>query len=76
MASVLQAGVDRLKVGRLLVPLWLILSTGLILAKLFSFTRLPWILLLAPIWLPVLTVACLLLAAMWLDSLAARKSND
>jgi hypothetical protein len=38
-------------------------------AKLALFLALPWVLVLVPIWLPTLACVCLLVGAMYLDSL-------
>jgi hypothetical protein len=55
--------------GLPLLCAWAILSFGLILTKLAFSLGLSWILILAPIWLPVLAGVGLLLGAMFLDSL-------
>jgi hypothetical protein len=41
----------------------------LILAKLLVSLNWPWLIVLAPVWLPPLTFYILLLCAMWLDKL-------
>jgi hypothetical protein len=48
---------------------WTVLCLGLIVAKLALFLALPWVLVLVPIWLPTLACVCLLVGAMYLDSL-------
>jgi hypothetical protein len=54
---------------------WPLLSLGLILMKLLIPLSLSWMLVLTPIWLPALAVALVLVAAMWLDQIAMRRSE-
>ena len=48
---------------------WPVISLLLILAKLIHSINWPWMLVLAPLWLPVLIFSILLMGAMWLDQL-------
>jgi hypothetical protein len=48
---------------------WPAICLGLILAKLLGSLEWPWIIILSPIWLPVLIFSILLAGAMWLDQL-------
>jgi hypothetical protein len=65
----------RLRVTRFFLLGWPALCVTLILARLFHFLALPWLLILAPIWLPIGVIAVLLLAAMWLDKSASRLND-
>jgi hypothetical protein len=53
--------------GGVLWLAWPGICLVLILAKLLATLDWPWIIVLAPIWLPVLIFCILLLGAMWLD---------
>ena len=46
---------------------WPAISLLLILAKLIHSRDWPWIIVLTPIWLPILIFSILLIGAMWLD---------
>lgn len=49
--------------------MWPIISLVVILAKLIGSLNWSWIIVLAPIWLPLFVFSILLLGAMWLDQL-------
>jgi hypothetical protein len=51
--------------------LWPAICAFLILLKLLSSLDWPWIIILAPVWLPLLAFVALLFFAMWLDKLSA-----
>ncbi len=52
---------------------WLALAFFLLVTKLAGSLTLPWIVVLAPIWLPIVAMGVMLLAAMWLDQLATHR---
>jgi hypothetical protein len=56
----------------LLLVAWPALCLALVVARLAGTLTLPWALVLAPIWLPMLAMALVLLAAMWMDQLSTR----
>jgi len=62
----------RARIVRLLLAAWPILCVALIIARAFNHLTLPWLIVLAPIWLPVAILAVLLLGAMWLDKLSSQ----
>ncbi len=49
------------------LSVWPAICLGLILAKLLGSLEWPWVIILSPIWLPVLIFSILLAGAMWLD---------
>jgi hypothetical protein len=51
------------------LSVWPAICLGLILARLLGSLEWPWIVILSPIWLPVLIFSVLLAGAMWLDQL-------
>ncbi len=55
--------------ARIVLLLWSSVCLALILVKLLHIANWPWIVVLAPIWLPVATFCLLLMCAMWLDKL-------
>jgi hypothetical protein len=57
----------------LLLLAWPVLSLILILMKLSGSLALSWALILAPIWFPLMLMACILLGAMWLDQLSTNR---
>jgi hypothetical protein len=60
---------SRSVIGGVLWLLWPGACLALILAKVLDSLNWPWIIVLAPVWLPVLIFSTLLLGAMWLDKL-------
>ncbi|MBV8359429.1 MAG: hypothetical protein JO189_16050 [Deltaproteobacteria bacterium] len=61
----------RLHYGRVAALLsWPGISLLLILAKLVHSLNWPWMIVLTPVWLPLLVFSMLLLGAMWLDQLS------
>ena len=66
----------RLKVVRLLLSAWPILCIALIIARASNHLALPWLVVLAPIWLPILIATVLLLGAMWLDKLSSQIADE
>ena len=56
-------------VRAVILPIWSALCIGLILAKLAGPLEWSWIIILSPIWLPILIFLILLADAMWLDQL-------
>jgi hypothetical protein len=56
----------------LLLLAWPALCLALIVARLAGSLAIPWALVLAPLWLPILAMALVLLAAMWMDQLSTR----
>jgi hypothetical protein len=52
---------------------WLALAFFLLVTKLAGSLALPWIVVLVPIWLPIVAMVGMLLAAMWLDQIATHR---
>ena len=70
ISVVFPEGARRSHCGRLATLLgWPVITLLLILAKLVHSLNWPWIMVLAPICLPVLIFSILLIGAMWLDQL-------
>ncbi len=59
----------------LVLMVWAAFTFALIAAKLTGSLTLAWAIVLAPIWLPLLVMACVLLGAMWLDQLSTRRRH-
>ena len=62
----------RLRIVRMLLTAWPVLCLALIIARASQHLMLPWLVVLAPVWLPLVVAAALLLGAMWLDKLSSR----
>ena len=52
-----------------MLPIWSALCISLILAKLAGSLEWSWIIILSPIWLPILIFLIFLAGAMWLDQI-------
>jgi high-affinity Fe2+/Pb2+ permease len=55
---------------------WPGICLALILGKLLASLNWPWVIVLAPIWLPVLMFGILLMGAMWLDKANERLTTN
>jgi hypothetical protein len=55
---------------------WPLLCVALMVTRQVSFHSLPWLLVAAPLWVPLVAVAGLLLAAMWLDQFSSRLNEQ
>ena len=55
---------------------WPGICLALILAKLLASLDWPWVIVLAPVWLPILAFCILLVGAMWLDKANERLTTN
>jgi hypothetical protein len=58
---------------RIALFMWPAVCLGLILARLLRLLHWPWIVVLAPLWVPASLFSLLLLGAMWVDKLNAQR---
>ena len=67
---------SRLSIIRFLIFGWPLLCIALVIARFAKVVSLPWLVVLAPIWFPMVSIGLVLLAAMWLDKLSSRMNDE
>jgi hypothetical protein len=64
-----------LRVSQMAAAAWPVLCASLVVIKISGYLAVPWLLILIVIFLPILALACALLAAMWMDRWGEMRSG-